>query len=207
MVLKEFLQKHHLKTKRMKLVIVIFALFNISALMSQNETQHKLPYYELPEYSETFTAGTVAARTVDGLGFRFYWATKDLTAKDLMYTIDGETRTTEETVNHILNLSHILLYATLQEVRPEYDVSSLNFEEKRAQTLLNLEQASKLLKVSDDISKFTLNFGDNKIPFWNAINGPIADSIWHCGQIASFRRLSGNPIHSGINHFTGTVKE
>lgn len=190
----------------MKFVIILFTVFNISALMSQNERE-KLPYYELPAYSETFTAGTVAARMVDGLGFRFYWATKDLTAKDLAYKIDNDTRITEETIDHIFNLSYILLNATLQEERSKKELSTLSAEAKRVQTLLNLKEASDLLKVSDDISKFTLNFGANKIPFWNNINGPIADCIWHCGQIASFRRLSGNPIYSGINHFTGKVED
>jgi len=45
------------------------------------------------------------------------------------------------------------------------------------------------------------------IPFFNIINGPIADAIWHTGQVASFRRSSGNPISSKLNHFKGTVKE
>ena len=40
-------------------------------------------------------------------------------------------------------------------------------------------------------------------PIWNLINGPITDAIYHCGQIVSFRRSSGNPIPPGVNVFLG----
>ena len=43
----------------------------------------KLPYYEIPDYPETYTAGSVAARMLDGLGFRYYWATEGLNEDDL----------------------------------------------------------------------------------------------------------------------------
>ena len=63
------------------------------------------------------------------------------------------------------------------------------------------------MRTSDDISQFKIMFGEREIPFWNNINGPIADAIWHCGQIASFRRITGNRINPNVNHFMGTVKE
>ena len=87
------------------------------------------------------------------------------------------------------------------------DKQALTYLELRKETLLNLEKASVLLRASKDISTFKIIFGATKMPFWNNINGPIADAIWHCGQIASYRRISGNPINSKVNHFTGTVKE
>jgi hypothetical protein len=43
-----------------------------------------------------------------------------------------------------------------------------------------------------------------EFPFWNLINGPIADAIWHVGQVVSFRRSSGNPLPQGVNVLTGT---
>ena len=42
-----------------------------------------------------------------------------------------------------------------------------------------------------------------KFPVWNLINGPIADAIYHTGQVVSFRRTSGNPIPKGVNVFLG----
>lgn len=35
-----------------------------------------MPYYEVPEYAKEFTAGTITARMVDALEFRFYWSSK-----------------------------------------------------------------------------------------------------------------------------------
>jgi hypothetical protein len=168
--------------------------------------QDKLPYYEIPKTSENFTAGTVAARMIDGLGFRYYWATDGLTTKDLEYKSNEKVRSTMETVNHIYDLSVIIVNSTLKKPNIKSDEGKLSFEELRKQTLINLKTAADILRKSDDISQFKIIFGENEIPFWNNINGPIADSIWHSGQIASFRRSSGNEINPNINHFNGTVK-
>ena len=45
----------------------IILIFNCS-IMAQETKTNDLPYYEVPEYYESYTAGTVAARMVDGLG-------------------------------------------------------------------------------------------------------------------------------------------
>lgn len=174
---------------------------------SFTQNNSDLPYYEIPEASETYTAGTVAARMVDGLGFRYYWATEGLTEKNLAFKPNEDVRTTGETVNHIYNLAMVILNSTLNQPNGKVELAELSFEEKRKQTLLNLKQAADILRKSDDISQYKIIFGDKEIPFWNNINGPIADAIWHSGQIASFRRSSGNPINPNINHFTGTVKD
>ncbi|HNP07210.1 MAG TPA: hypothetical protein PKN99_06270 [Cyclobacteriaceae bacterium] len=49
--------------------------------------------------------------------------------------------------------------------------------------------------------------GDKKTeyPFWNLLNGPIADAIWHVGQVVSFRRSSGNPINSKAEVLLGKL--
>ena len=47
----------------------------------------------------------------------------------------------------------------------------------------------------------------HEFPFWNQLNGPIEDAVWHCGQIVAFRRASGNPISKKISVFTGKVNE
>ena len=83
----------------------------------------------------------------------------------------------------------------------------MDFSEKREQTLLNLKTAADILKASDDVSQFKLIFDKGELPFWNNVNGPIADAIWHCGQIASFRRMTGNPINKKVDHLMGTIKE
>ena len=191
----------------MRLYFIIICVLSLSSLEAQNKVQDALPYYELPEAAQNYTAGTVASRLVDGLGFRFYWASKDLNNEDLNFKPSEDARTTSETIDHILNLSYVILNSTLKQPNTKNDFSELSYEAKREQTLINLKAASDILKSSDDIAQFEIIFGESKVPFWNNINGPIADAIWHCGQIASYRRSSGNPINPNINHFSGTVKE
>ncbi|MDX1272072.1 hypothetical protein [Bizionia paragorgiae] len=179
----------------------------ITTLAFSQQTENTLPYYELPEAATLFTAGTVASRQVDALGFRLYWSTKDLNATDLEHKPTPESRTVHETLAHIYDLSHVVLNATLQQPHIKVNREGMTYEDLRSATLNNLKKASDLLRASDDISKFKIIFGDKEYEFWNAINGPISDAIWHCGQIATSRRVSGNPIDSRVQHFTGTVKK
>lgn len=189
----------------MKKVIIVFGLIFSYCGFSQEDENTKPPYYEVPEYSDTFTAGTVAARMVDALGFRFYWASYDLTDKDLAYKLNESGRSTAETIDHIYDLSKIIVNSTLKKANLRDESVVMTYQEKRAETLKNLKTAADILRSSNDISQYKIIFGENKIPFWNQVNGPIADSIWHCGQIATYRRASGNPINSKVNHFTGKV--
>ncbi|MFE8423972.1 hypothetical protein ABHQ57_07950 [Tenacibaculum sp. ZH5_bin.1] len=168
--------------------------------------QSKLPYYEIPKEEKEFTAGSVISRMIDGLGFRYYWATEGLTEKDLEYKPSTEAKTTGETIDHVLSLSQVILNAALSKPNEKKQVK-MTFGEKRKITLENLKRASDILRSSDDVSQFKIIFGEKEFPLWNAINGPIADAIWHAGQLASFRRASGNAINSKINHFTGTVRK
>lgn len=167
----------------------------------------ELPYYEITDTPKEYTATTVASRMVDGLGFRYYWATEKLRAEDLNYKPSEKGRTTLETVDHILDLSKMILNCVTNTPNSRRDNSKLSFDEKRKLTLENLKKASDILKKSDDVSKYKIIFGERELPFWNAINGPIADALWHAGQIVSYRRTSGNPIHSGISMLTGKVRK
>jgi len=174
---------------------------------SQND---QLPYYEIPEASETYTAGTVVARMIDGLGFRYYWATEGLRAEDLAFTPSDDARTTGETVDHIYGLTKTILNSALKQANGASNEAEETFEEKRVKTLKMLKQAADIFRASDDLSEFTLVFqrGDNttEYPFWNQINGPIADALWHCGQVITFRRSSGNPYNSKASVLTGKVR-
>ena len=172
-----------------------------------NAQDDQLPYYEVPEYPSEYTSGTVAGRMIDALGFRFYWASEGLREEDLNYKPNEASRSTKETVLHILELSQIIVNSTLQKPNTKQDFSQLTFQEMREKTLINLKTSADILKNSKDISEFKIIFGDQQIPFWNQINGPISDALWHCGQIVSFRRSSGNPISDKVNHFRGTVRD
>ena len=187
----------------MKSVILTFILL-MTTILSAQENEIELPYYELPEASNKYTAGTVAARQVDALGFRFYWASESLTEKDLVYKPSDSVRTFLETIEHIYSLSLIVLNSTLKKENIN-EKEEMSYAKLRAQTLLNLKQAADILRASDDISHYKIIFGTKEIPYWNNINGPISDSIWHCGQLATYRRITGNPINPKINHFSGKV--
>ncbi len=200
----------------MKYFTPLFAalVWTIAASAQTDSTmEYRLPYYEIPAYPESYTPETVAARMIDGLGFRYFWVTEGLRPEDLAYRPSKEARSSDETLNHILGLSRTILHAVQQvpNVRgteyPEY-----NFEEKRKATLENLKTASDLLKsgnvkLEDCKIVFQRDDRSSEFPFWNNINGSIADAIWHCGQVVSFRRTSGNPWNSKVSVFTGKVRE
>ncbi len=171
-----------------------------------------LPYYQIPDHPDTYTAGTVTARMIDGLGFRFYWATEGLTPNDLDFKLKADGRPILDLMTHVYSMSTIIRDAALKVPHTrETFKKPLSYSELRMLTLNNYKKASDILKKADNLESFNIVFkgtdSDRVVPFWNAINGPIEDSVWHCGQIAASRRISGNPINSNINHFTGTVRE
>lgn len=190
--------------------LVTFLLFIITGLA----TAQDLPYRQIPDYPTEYTAATVAARMVDGLGFRYYWATEGLRAEDINFSPDGDGRTSLETLVHIYDLTNVLLNAVTKKVnmtgasKPE-----LPFTELRRRTLENLKAASEKLKASSEqeLNDYKIIFknGDKvtEYPFWNQLNGPIADALWHVGQVVSFRRSSGNPFNTKANVLTGKVRE
>jgi len=161
-----------------------------------------LPYYEIPEHADNYTAGSVASRMLDGLGFRYYWATEGLRVEDLAYKPSESGRTSAETIDHLYGLSNFILNSIPTEKSNDKD-EVLTFIEKRKQTLLNIKKASEVLRTVDDVSQFD----NDRFPFWNIINGPISDALWHCGQVVMLRRASGNPFNSKVNVFSGKLRE
>jgi len=181
------------------IAVALFFTVNLNA-------QEELPYANIPENPKEYTAGTVAGRMIDALGFRYYWASEGLRTEDYAYKPSEEGRSTGETIDHILGLSRVILKAATQEdaTAPKMDMS---YEEKRALTLKNLKKASDIMKLATDLEKHELKFNEKfKLPFWNNINGPIADAIWHSGQLVVMRRSSGNPIAKGVSVLMGTKK-
>ena len=61
--------------------------------------------------------------------------------------------------------------------------------------------------IINDVSEYKIIFGEQEIPFWNQVNGPISDAIWHCGQLVVYRRSTGNPINPKVNHFSGKIND
>ena len=190
----------------MKIILLALSL----AITGDTLAQQKPYYYTIPDTPTTYTATTVAARLVDGLGFRYFWATEGLTEKDLKYKPSAEARTTLETLEHINGLTTILVNSVSKKSTISgAPVEKLSFTQLREQTLKNIQTASELLKKSDaKLEDFDMIFerpnAKTEFPFWNLINGPISDALWHVGQVVSFRRGSGNPLPKGVNVLTGT---
>ncbi|RDY59647.1 DinB family protein [Flagellimonas nanhaiensis] len=189
--------------------IFIFATF----LMSYQMQSQELPYYQIPDYPEDFGPGNVVSRMIDGLGFRYYWATEGLTQKDLEYKPSEDGRTPLETMEHIHSMSKMILNGAdatpnIRSKPPKY-----SYEELRKMTLENLQAASKKMagKQSEDLEKSKVVFQNGEeqsaIPYWNMINGMLSDCIYHAGQITLMRRASGNPINPNISMFFGKLRD
>lgn len=172
----------------------------------------ELPYATIPDAPDTYTAGTVVSRMIDGLGFRYYWATEGLTEKDYNYKPSDDGRSIAETLVHLYGLSNTIVNSaqkvpndgTIKRETPA--IASL-----RKLTLENLKTASVIFKAATELSDYTLVFkntsGSTEFPFWNHINGPIEDAVWHAGQVVLLRRSAGNPLNPKVSVFLGKLKD
>lgn len=176
--------------------------------------QDALPFDEIPAAPETYTACNVLARTIEGLGFRYRWATEDLSAADLEYQFSEGSRKLEETIDHLYGLAQTIVNAVDHQpnIRP-LEIGEMTYEEKRSKTLMFLKSAATTLRKSKDDDLKTMNIvyqrgeQESTFPFWNHLNGPIADALWHTGQVVASRRASGNPISGKVNVFSGKVRQ
>jgi len=146
---------------------------------------------------------------VEGLGFRYYWASEGLRTEDLAFSPTEGGRSSRETINHIFGLSGFLLSALEKEVFKDVSPEGMTFDQVRTATFKNLEKIVNILKKSkdSDFNNYNIRFENGgEMPFWNAVNGPISDAIYHTGQVVLMRRMSGNPINPNISVLSGSVK-
>ena len=130
---------------KIPIITLICLCFINNGLFAQGKMEEQLPYYELPEHSKEYTAGTVAARMVDGLGFRYYWATEGLRDEDLKYKPSEDARTTAATIDHIFGLTKVIVNSTLKKPNARTKEPEMTFAEKRKKTLENIKMAADLL--------------------------------------------------------------
>lgn len=189
----------------------IFLTIVLTSLFMTAQQDSQLPYAEIPEAPDAYTPGGLVSRMIDGLGFRYYWATEGLRPEDLKYKASPEGRTSEETADHILGLSFVVLNSALRQVNEPREEAPMTFDQKRALTLKNLEQASRIFRSADDLGEYPVVFkgkeSNVEYPFWNQVNGPISDALWHCGQLVLLRRASGNPFNSKVSVFMGKLRK
>lgn len=193
----------------MRLLFCLF-LFTNFLIMAQEQ----LPLAEIPPAPEMANSGNVIARMVQGLGYRYYWASKDLREIDLAYRPTEEASSSFETLKHIYGLAEVIHNTALSQSsqRPLANAPKA-YNSLRAQTLAHLEEASRLFlaKSAEEVAQMEVIFqrGEKhyRFPIWNLLNGPLADAIYHTGQVVSFRRTTGNPLQKGVNVFIGKTKE
>jgi len=67
-----------------------------------------------------------------------------------------------------------------------------------AQTLraLSALRADLATMSEDDLRRVELVGGrePTRFPVWNLLNGPLSDALTHIGQLASWRRIAGDPV-------------
>ena len=191
------------------LFFILLGLYHLT-LMSQTSEYFK----DISEYPTEINNGNIISRMINGLGYRYYWATEKLRENDLRYRPSNDAYSTKETMVHIFTLSKTLYNTTLSKIneRPDIDIPG-DYENIRNETLQFLEKASKNFSNlnSEELNQMKIKFNRGgtikSFPIWNLLNGPIADAIYHTGQIVSFRRTTGNPIDSSVNVFMGSYRQ
>lgn len=193
--------------------ILVFSLLWCGFFGTAQKAPTTASYYsEIPAAPTEYSPGAIVSRMIDGLGFRYYWATEGLTETDLSYKPSPEARTLRETIDHIYGLSRTILNSAQQQPTDfTQEQVPMSDAEKRFATLENFRKASALFLGSKDVSKHTIVFirenGSSEFPFWNQINGPIEDAVWHAGQVAVLRRASGSPMNPKVNVFLGKLND
>lgn len=186
---------------------IYFLIIYVFSLNVSSNAQSKVPYKEIPSYPANYTQGKVISRMIDGLGYRFYWATENLRVLDLNFKPDTLARSTFETMEHIYGLSFMILNASKNQVNERINPDQMTANELRSAILDNLKLASEAMALVEDLDELNILFqgstGRKALPFWYVLNGPLADAIYHTGQIVSFRRASGNPMNPKVNVFIG----
>ena len=162
------------------------------------------PYYKMPESPQDCTPHSILLRFIDALGFRYYWATEGLKDHEYEYRPSPDSRSMKELLLHIkglVNTIDVSFGGKTHEMKKDLKPCEI-----RRETLYTIFEArKKLLKMSSKklrTCSMYSSYYDREFPIWNVINGPICDAITHVGQLNSWRRLEGNPIH-GANVFLG----
>ena len=186
--------------------VLIFLVLISTELKAQGHL-----FSDISDTPETISASHILAHNIRAIGFRYFWATQDLTAQDLEFRPSEGARSTQETLEHLYGLATMIASAVEDEIFQRPTEQQLwPFSKLREQTITLLEAAyHRALKLSDeDLQRVQIRFqsasGERSFPIWNLIHGPLADAQYHIGQLVSFRRSSGNPIDPKLNVFLGT---
>jgi hypothetical protein len=151
-----------------------------------------LPFSRIPEPPEQVRGATVLGRLVEGLAFRYRWATESLPDGIADHRPGPQSMTLLELLQHIERLvawvdRHL---GGVPEPAPEAHLAEL-----RRVTLGRLASLAGRLRTMPDttLAASRLEHREGAEPFWSMINGPLADALTHVGQVNAWRRLAGAP--------------
>lgn len=171
-----------------------------------------MDYSQIQSPPTEYSSGNIISRFIDSLAFRYFWATEGLTENDLDFKPSDTGMSSKETLAHMVWLS-VMIKNTLDGLVSDRSINKnikeLAFTELRNQFLENVETASAMARLKSieelETLQTIISNGDQQhaFPLWNMMSGPLADAMYHTGQIVSFRRSSGNPISKGVNHLAG----
>lgn len=165
-------------------------------------------FKQINEYPNSFSGANALLRLTEGIGFRYYWGTENISESDLSFTPGNENRSIHETLNHILYMA-IFVANSLEGKQTSFPEPSgtLPFSELREETLNKLLQIRSLLASSTDkdleakMLKIAANGSSFETAVWHLINGPMLDMGYHLGQLVMMRRSNGNPIDPKVEPF------
>jgi len=193
-------------------LLLVFLILTFSMKAQNNNSI--LPFSEISKEKEDYTSINIISRLIEGVAYRYYWASNGLKPIDLKFKPSPTSISTYETLEHIYVLSETVKNTTFNKTnyRPNKNIPK-TYKELRRESLNNFKifNDNILNKSENDLQKMKIIFERNgretSFPFWNLLNGQIADIIYHTGQIVSFRRTTGNPIQKGVNAFLGKTRK
>jgi hypothetical protein len=152
-------------------------------------------YTTIPDPPASMSAGALLSRLCDGIGFRYRWATEGIAAADMGFSPGTGCMSLGELLEHILELLEWVA-KNLGLDAGAADPSGSDPAAHRGRTLdLAAALSARFRGMSDadlDAVRIRSSRGES-LPAWNMVNGPLADSLTHIGQVLSWRRLAGSP--------------
>ena len=154
-------------------------------------------YHSIPPTPDEITAVNIICRMFAGMGFRFYWATDELTEEIYAFQPCEGARSIGETVAHIWDLLN-WIYRAIDPAGKAKPAGAKQLREGVLELIAILEESFSKMDHEVLAAIQLLNQ-----PFWLIINGPLSDALTHIGQIATLRRIAGSPVPAS-NPFNGT---
>jgi len=156
---------------------------------------NSLPYSSIPSPPVKVSATTILIRLVDGLAFRYRWATEGLRPEDADFRPGPDSMTLLEQLRHILELLAWVneCFGGKLSAKSEQGKDIESVRRETMDTLISLRARLEKMKDPELQAVEAKHPSGVSFPFWNLINGPLADTLTHVGQINAWRRLAGNP--------------